>query len=173
MESFLKMNEQKKIPGKTNKTILFAVTDGKTIPIKEVPDPVFSEKMIGDGFAMIPSSDTVLAPATGRLYQVADGFHAFSLLTKNGTEILIHIGLDTVTLNGKGFNSSLKKGMIVHKGDPLVTFDRNYLLSKNRGLFIPVVVINGCNENYHYDFHQTDDAVAGETLAMSVIETVL
>lgn len=150
------------------KALLVAVTDGSIIPIEEVPDLVFSKKMIGEGFAMIPTSDIVYAPITGKLFQVADASHAFEIRSKDGLEVLIHVGLDTVTLNGEGFETNLKKGMVVKQGEPLVRFDREYLISRGCGLFIPVIVINGENENYHYGFKPNNKAEAGRTIALTI-----
>lgn len=95
-----KQETQSELTGK-NKALLVAVTDGSMIPIEEVPDLVFSEKMIGEGFAMIPTSDVVYAPISGKLFQVAGASHAFEIRTDDGLEVLVHVGLDTVTLNGK------------------------------------------------------------------------
>lgn len=160
---------QNEVPEK-KKALLVAVTDGSIIPIEEVPDLVFSEKMIGEGFAMIPTSDVVYAPIGGKLFQVADASHAFEIRTDDGLEVLIHVGLDTVTLNGEGFKTDLKKGMVVKQGDPLVSFDKDYLISRGCRLFIPVIVINGENENYHYVFKPNNEvkAQAGETIALTI-----
>lgn len=151
-----------------NKALLVAVTDGSIIPIEEVPDLVFSEKMIGEGFAMIPTSDVVYAPITGKLFQVADASHAFEIRSEDGLEVLIHVGLDTVTLNGEGFETNLKKGMMIKQGEPLVRFNREYLISRGCRLFIPVVVINGENENYQYVFKPNNKAQAGKTIALTI-----
>lgn len=150
------------------KALLVAVTDGSIIPIEEVPDLVFSEKMMGEGFAMIPTSNVVYAPITGKLFQVADASHAFEIRSEDGLEVLIHVGLDTVTLNGEGFETNLKKGMVVKQGDPLVTFNREYLISRGCRLFIPVVVINGENDNYRYGFKPSNEAQAGKTIALTI-----
>lgn len=164
-----KQETQSELTGK-NKALLVAVTDGSMIPIEEVPDLVFSEKMIGEGFAMIPTSDVVYAPISGKLFQVAGASHAFEIRTDDGLEVLVHVGLDTVTLNGEGFETNLKKGMMIKQGEPLVKFDREYLLSRGCRLFIPVVVINGENENYHYVFKPNNEiqAEAGKTIALTI-----
>lgn len=164
-----KQEVQNELQGK-KKALLVAVTDGSIIPIEEVPDLVFSEKMIGEGFAMIPTSDVVYAPIGGKLFQVADASHAFEIRTEDGLEVLIHVGLDTVTLNGEGFKTTLKKGMYVEQGEPLVIFDREYLISRGCRLFIPVIVINGENENYQYVLKPDNEveAQAGKTIALSI-----
>lgn len=119
---------------------------------------------------MIPTSDVVYAPISGKLFQVAGASHAFEIRTDDGLEVLVHVGLDTVTLNGEGFETNLKKGMMIKQGEPLVKFDREYLLSRGCRLFIPVVVINGENENYHYVFKPNNEiqAEAGKTIALTI-----
>ena len=152
------------------KTELYSVTDGKIISIEDVKDPVFSEKMIGDGFAIEPTSNTVLAPVSGRLFQVAETLHAYGIVTDKGIEVLIHIGLDTVTLRGEGFTSSLKEGMLIKHGDPLATVDFDYLIEHKRELTISVVIINGCSDLYHYELNKETHAIAGKTIALTVLK---
>ncbi|WP_192987936.1 PTS sugar transporter subunit IIA [Carnobacterium mobile] len=161
------MNKKKEI-----KIELFSVTDGEIIAIEDVADPVFSEKMMGDGFAMEPTSEIVLAPVTGQLFQVADTLHAYGILTEEGIEVLIHVGLDTVTLRGEGFTSSLRRGMLVKQGEPLVQMDRDYLISRGCELTISVVVINGSSDLYHYELNKEEHAVAGKTLALTVFKSI-
>lgn len=154
------------------KTELYAVTNGKIISIEDVNDPVFSEKMMGDGFAIEPTSNKVFAPVSGRLFQVADNLHAYGIVTDKGIEVLVHIGLDTVTLMGKGFTSDLKVGMLVNQGDVLATVDFDYLKEQDRTLTISVVIINGCSELYRYELNKESHAVAGKTIALTVFKTV-
>lgn len=169
MDLSSKKEAQSELLGK-KKASLVAVTDGSVIPVEEVPDLVFSEKMMGEGFAMIPTSNVVCAPIGGKLFQVADASHAFEIRTDDGLEVLIHVGLDTVILNGEGFETHLKKGMTVKQGDTLVKFDKEYLLSHGCRLFIPVIVINGENENYRYVFKPNNEVEAqyGKTIALTI-----
>lgn len=152
------------------KTELYAVTDGEIISIEEVKDPVFSEKMMGDGFAIEPTSNTVLAPVSGRLFQVSENLHAYGIVTDKGIEVFTHIGLDTVTLRGEGFTSSLKEGMLVKHGEPLVIVDFGYLMEQKKELTISVVIINGCSDLYHYELNKETHAIAGETIALTVLK---
>ena len=170
MDAFSNQNEQAN-PNQVLRTELVAVTDGKIISIESVADPVFSEKMMGDGFAMEPTSNIVLAPVSGRLFQVAGALHAYGIVTDKGIEVLVHVGLETVTLNGEGFVSSLKEGMMVKQGEPLVTVDFDYLISQGCKTTTSVVVINGCSSLYHYELNQEEHAVAGETLALVVLKS--
>jgi PTS system glucose-specific IIA component len=155
------------------KTELYAITDGKIISIEDVKDPVFSEKMMGDGFAVEPTSDKVLAPVSGRLFQVADALHAYGIVTDKGIEVLVHIGLDTVTLRGEGFTSSLEEGMLVKRGETLATVDFDYLIEQDRKLTISVVIINGCSDLYHYELNKEPSALAGETLVLTVYKKIV
>lgn len=147
---------------------LVAVAEGKILPISEVPDPVFAEKMMGEGFAVDPTSDVIVAPISGKLIQVADTLHAYGILSDSGVEVLVHVGLDTVNLQGKGFDAQVKIGDTVKKGDPLVKIDREYLIANAPSIVIPVIVTNGNIESYNYDFKGAGSAVAGETVAMVV-----
>ncbi|MDD2958461.1 MAG: PTS system trehalose-specific EIIBC component [Lachnospiraceae bacterium] len=103
---------------------LKAFLSGKVIPIEEVPDQVFSAKVLGDGLAIEPSDHVLVAPADGEVSVVMEGSnHACGLTLNNGMEILLHIGLDTVEMNGDGFTSHIQMGDRVKAGDKLITFD--------------------------------------------------
>ena len=115
-------------PAKTaaGKVELSAYLSGKAIPITEVPDQVFSQKTLGDGLAIDPTDSVLLAPADGEITMVSDGSnHACGLLLDNGVEILLHIGLDTVDMNGDGFQCFVKEGDRVKRGDKLISFDQD------------------------------------------------
>lgn len=120
-----------------------APVSGTCIRIEEVPDPVFSAKMMGDGFAVIPESDTVVAPMTGEIAMVAETKHAFGMKTKSGIELLVHIGLDTVNLNGEGFTVLAEQGSKVKAGDPVIRFDRTGMEAKGLKTTTMVVFTGG------------------------------
>lgn len=103
--------------------LLGAPVSGTTLALKEVNDPVFAKEMMGKGVAIVPSQGTVYAPADGELTVVYDSKHAYGLKTADGAEVLIHIGIDTVKLNGDGFETTRTYGELVKKGDILGTFD--------------------------------------------------
>ena len=102
--------------GKSKDNIIYSPCKGKVVPITEVSDPTFSEKVLGDGFAVIPSEGKIYAPADGEISMVFDTLHAVTMTTSQGTELLIHIGLDTVTLKGEPFISHVSGGQQVKKG---------------------------------------------------------
>lgn len=107
-------------------TELKAGLSGKVIPLEEVPDDVFSQHVMGDGIAIEPESDTVLAPADATVGVVmADTGHACGLVLANEMELLIHVGVDTVDMNGEGFGLLVKEGEKVKEGQPLIHFDRS------------------------------------------------
>ncbi|MBD5099662.1 MAG: PTS system trehalose-specific EIIBC component [Clostridiales bacterium] len=105
---------------------LSAYLSGKVIPITEVPDQVFSQKTLGDGLAIDPTDSVLLAPADGEVTMVSeDSYHACGILLDNDVELLLHIGLDTVDMNGDGFTCFVKEGDRVKRGDKLIAFDRS------------------------------------------------
>ena len=108
-----------------NKTFkLAAPVTGKSIPLSETPDPVFAQKMAGDGLAMEPTGDVVVAPADGELTLVFNTKHAFAMTLENGVELLVHIGIETVSLNGEGFEQLAEQGAKVKAGDQIIKIDR-------------------------------------------------
>ena len=115
---------------------------GKSIPLSETPDPVFAQKMAGDGLAMDPASDTIVAPADGELTLVFNTKHAFAITLDNGVELLVHIGIETVSLNGEGFEQLAEQGTKVKAGDPIIKIDREFIKSKGLPLITPVLITN-------------------------------
>lgn len=122
---------------------LLAPINGQVIKIEDVPDPVFSGKMMGDGIAILPEEGLVVSPIDAEVIQVFHTKHALGLRTKNGIELLIHIGLETVNLKGEGFEVHVAEGQRVKAGDKLVTFDIDFLKSNAPSIVTPIVVTNG------------------------------
>jgi sugar PTS system EIIA component len=115
---------------------------GKIIDISEVPDAVFSEKMLGDGVAIYPIEGIVISPIAGEVIHVMDTKHAIGLKSKNGIEILIHVGLDTVDMKGEGFEVLVSEGDRVKVGDILLTFDLDKVKEKAKSTITPIVITN-------------------------------
>ncbi|WP_445783418.1 PTS sugar transporter subunit IIA [Sporolactobacillus caesalpiniae] len=115
---------------------------GKIVPITEVPDPVFSQKMMGDGFAIIPENDVVRSPVDGKITNIFPTKHAVSLESNEGREILIHVGLETVSLKGEGFTVLTKDGSNVKKGDKLLQVDFSGIAGKVPSIITSVVFTN-------------------------------
>ncbi|MEB0288739.1 PTS glucose transporter subunit IIA, partial [Cryobacterium sp. 10S3] len=115
---------------------------GIVVPLDEVPDPVFSKGIVGPGVGVDPTGDTVYAPAAGKVMVAQPTGHAFGLLLDSGVELLIHVGIDTVNLAGKGFDVKVAAGDRVEAGTPLVTFDRAVIEAAGYSLVTPVLVTN-------------------------------
>ena len=122
---------------------LLAPLSGKLVPIEESPDPVFAQKMVGDGVAIDPTASTVVAPCAGTISQVMDSMHAVAVKADNGVEILIHVGIDTVMLKGEGFECKVSIGDKVSAGQPLIEFDAELVGSKAPSLQTAVLVTTG------------------------------
>lgn len=116
--------------------------DGDLISLSKVPDPVFSQKMMGDGIAIIPKSGEVVSPVNGQVIQVFPTKHAIGIRSEKGLELLIHIGLETVELNGEGFEVLVSSDQPVKVGDPLVKVNLEYLKSKNKDIVTPIIITN-------------------------------
>lgn len=119
---------------------LKAPLSGVVVPLVEVPDPVFSGRMVGDGVSIDPISAVIVAPCGGRVAQLHSSKHAITLRTEHGLEVLIHVGLDTVNLRGQGFTPRAGVGDVVRAGDPLLEFDPEYLVQHARSLLTPLIV---------------------------------
>ena len=122
--------------------VLVAVADGDAMPLSEVPDQVFSQKLAGDGMAIMVKGDTIVAPASGELSLVFKTKHAFAITLDNGVELLVHIGVDTVGLNGEGFEQLVEQGTKVKAGTPIIKIDREFILSKGLSLATPILITN-------------------------------
>lgn len=120
-----------------------APLDGTVVALDQVPDPVFAGGVMGPGVAIEPTGDTVYAPGAGTVVAAQPTGHAFGLQLDNGTEVLIHVGIDTVNLKGEGFDVKVKNGDRVETGTPLVTFDRAVIEEAGYPLITPVIVLNG------------------------------
>ena len=116
---------------------------GEAVGLGEVPDPVFSQKIVGDGMAVIPSEGKLLSPVDGEIISVADTKHAYGLRTAEGLELLIHVGLETVHLNGECFQVFVKPGDKVKAGDLLAEVDLAYLKERGINPITPVLVCSG------------------------------
>lgn len=128
--------------GKEKGNVLYAPCKGKVVPLTEVPDPTFSEKLLGDGFAVIPTEGKVYASADAEVIMVFDTLHAITLTSSQGAEILIHIGLDTVTLKGAPFTAHVAAGDKVKKGDLLMDVDLDKIKEAGLNTITPVLICN-------------------------------
>ncbi|NLP85507.1 PTS transporter subunit EIIC [Microbacterium sp. CFH 90308] len=123
---------------------------GRVVPLAEVPDPTFGQGIMGPGLAIEPTGDTVVAPADGTIGGTFDSSHAVALVLSDGTELLIHVGIDTVEMKGDGFQTLVEKGQKVTAGTPLLRFDLAKIRAAGHPAVTPVIVLN--NENARIDF---------------------
>lgn len=121
---------------------LFAPVDGKAVPVSQVSDPTFADEILGKGLAIKPSSNTVYSPCDGTIDLMFDTGHAVNLVSDSGIEILIHIGLDTVSLKGKHFKTLKNTGDMVRKGDPLIEFEKDEIAKEGFDTIIPIIICN-------------------------------
>jgi phosphocarrier protein FPr len=116
--------------------------DGPIVPLEQVPDPVFAQRLAGDGIALDPLSNEVLAPCDAIICQVHRKSHAVTLSTPLGAELLIHVGVDTVELNGTGFTPLVVAGQKVRQGERILKFDAEQLAVQAKSLVTSVLVVN-------------------------------
>ena len=122
---------------------VYSVADGEVIALEQVKDPVFSQKMMGDGFAVEPENGNIVSPVSGTVSSVFPTKHALGIVTEAGLEVLVHIGLDTVSLEGKPFTVHVAEGQKVAAGDLLVTADLDAIRAAGRETSTIVVFTNG------------------------------
>ena len=153
--------------GKSKDNIIYSPCKGKVVPITEVSDPTFSEKVLGDGFAVIPSEGKIYAQADGEISMVFDTLHAVTMTTSQGTELLIHIGLDTVTLKGEPFISHVSGGQQVKKGDLLLEADLEKIKSAGLDTITPVLICNTDDYNKINLIKEGEVSIDDEVLKIS------
>ncbi len=147
--------------------ILSPVT-GRLVPIEEVPDPVFSQKIIGDGVAVIPTDGRIVSPVDGEVVSVADTLHAYGFRTSGGVELLIHFGLETVALKGQYFKCHVKVGDLVKAGDLIAEADLDGLSQLEVNPITPVLVCGGMDGRI-LNPHE-GEVKAGITPALTVLD---
>lgn len=135
-EQFMNREEGKNV-------LILSPLTGRAVPLEEVPDPVFSQKIIGDGMAVIPTEGKILSPADAQIVSVADTGHAYGLKTEEGVELLIHVGLETVSLKGECFKIHVKPGDTVKAGDLLAEVDLEFLEERKINPITPVLICGG------------------------------
>ena len=150
---------------KSKKGEIVTIQNGKIVPIEEVPDYVFSQKILGDGVAIIPESGEIYSPVNGTIVSTISSGHAYGIQADEGGEILVHIGIDTVALNGDGFRCKVTQNQRVHVGDLLAEVDLELLKSRGYHTIIVVLLTNG-NELKNVK-KMTGDGKAGKTVIIT------
>ncbi|WP_260980637.1 PTS sugar transporter subunit IIA, partial [Staphylococcus hominis] len=137
------------------------------VKIEDIPDPVFAQKMMGEGFGINPTEGEVVSPIEGKVDNVFPTKHAVGLKAENGLELLVHIGLDTVQLDGKGFEVLVESGDDIKIGDPLIRFDLEYINNNAKSIISPIIITNSDQtESIHIEDVQA--VVKGETQVIDV-----
>lgn len=131
--------------GKTEKYVVTSPVKGQVIPLKEVSDPAFAEGILGAGVAVIPADGSVYAPVDGTVAAAFPTGHAVGLLSDDGMEVLIHVGIDTVSMKGDGFCLKVGQGDKVKRGDLLLTFDAQKIEAAGHETTTMVLVSNAAN----------------------------
>jgi len=127
--------------GKKDKNI-YSPVQGRMIPLQDVPDKTFAEKLLGDGAAFYSDTNTIYAPCKGEITMIAETKHAIGIMADNGAELLIHIGLETVSLKGEGFELLVREGERISPGKPMVRVNRKLMDEKRINLVIPMIMTN-------------------------------
>lgn len=136
------INKKTEPTGNGITTVITAPIKGRAVPLNEVSDEVFSSGMLGQGIAIEPSEGKVFAPVDGVVDNVTDSRHAIGLIAENDANILIHVGIDTVKLNGRNFDVKVEEGAKVKKGDLIMTFDINAIKKSGYKVITPIVICN-------------------------------
>lgn len=156
-----KQNETKEIN-------VYSPLSGEIVNIEDVPDVVFSEKIVGDGIAIRPTGDTIVAPVNGTIGKIFETNHAFSIESEEGLELFVHFGIDTVELKGEGFTRIAQEGQTVKVGDPIIKFDLELLEAKAKSVLTPVVISN--MDEISNLSKNSGEVVRGESVVLSVIK---
>ena len=142
---------------------VLAPISGRAVPLAEVPDEVFAEGMAGQGCAIVPeASGEAVAPVSGVLVKLFEGGHAFGIATDDGIEMIVHLGLDTIELRGRGFERIATEGDRVEAGQPIVRFDLDEIRAGDYDPVTPVLVTN--DEDHPVTGVRTGEIQAGELL---------
>ena len=125
------------------KMTVMSPIDGKVIPLEQLPDETFASAILGPGCGIEPTGDTVYAPFDGTVTQVPDSLHAVGMMSDDGIELLIHVGMDTVEMKGQGFESLTKEGAKVKAGTPLLKVDLAAIKAAGHPTATAIIVTNG------------------------------
>lgn len=147
---------------KKRQSAITAPVVGQSVLIENVPDETFAMKLMGEGVAFQFSGDHVYAPVSGKLLLIADTMHAFGIRDDNGVEVLIHIGLETVGLNGAGFTKLKETGQKVTRGEPIIKVDQEYMTKNNINMITMMVITN--SSEYQISLDNLENSVNLDTV---------
>lgn len=150
----------------TEKNTIYAPVSGTAIPLAEIGDPVFAEGVLGQGCGVRPDCETVIAPFHGTVIQIADTKHAVCVRSDDGIEVLVHVGLDTVAMNGAGFTVLVKEEDKVKCGQKLMTFSKKAISEAGFSDTVAVIVVN--TEEYEAVILEKEGAVSASEKLITV-----
>ncbi len=144
---------------KKKPTVVVTPVAGEVIKLEDVKDEVFSQKLAGDGVAIIPSNGEVVAPIDGVITRLFPTHHAFLITSKDNLEVMVHIGLDTVNLKGEGFKVLKQEGDRVTANTPIIHVDLDYLKSKGKDIVTPIVIDDKSISNIKFGLVNSGDVI--------------
>ncbi|CAL4042155.1 PTS glucose transporter subunit IIA [Buchnera aphidicola] len=139
---------------------------GKIIDIENVPDAVFSQKIVGDGIAIKPIGNEIVSPINGTIGKIFKTMHAFSIQSNEGIELFVHFGIDTINLRGKGFTKVIQESKNVNIGDKIILLDLPFLKLNSKSIITPVVISN--MEKIKSIKKYSGETIAGKTIIMRI-----
>lgn len=149
---------------------IYAPVSGKVIALSDLVDPIFAGKVVGDGVAIVPGEGEFVSPISGVVSFVADTGHSFGITGFDGVEVLVHIGINTVKLNGQCFHPLVKKGDVLEAGQPLCTADMADIIKKGFDTTTPVVITSNTIESVKRLVLRTGFCQAGKSVCMKYIQ---
>ena len=152
-----------------NEIQVLAPVSGQVLPLENVPDPVFAEKMLGDGLAIDPTTGVAVAPLAGKIVVFHSAGHAFAIQGNTGLNVLVHLGLDTVQLKGKGFTRLAEVGDEVTAGQEIAHFDLDIIAQAGFSPLVPVIMID-LPAGYRVEPVASATVQAGQDMLFSVIQ---
>ncbi|CAL4318214.1 PTS system glucose-specific EIIA component [Buchnera aphidicola (Pterocallis alni)] len=150
------------------KTNIIAPISGTIVTLDSVPDKVFSERIVGDGIAIQPNGKRIVAPITGKIGIIFKTMHAFSIMTKDGIELFVHFGIDTVLLKGKGFKQIAQDNQNITMGETIIEYDLKFLQKYAKSTITPIVISNMDQVKKIKKYSGT--TISGKTIIMEVIK---
>ncbi len=157
MEGAFIMGFMKLFQNKPKEKVVFSPLNGQVIPLSSVKDPVFADGILGKGAAVLPSEGKLVSPVNGTILNIFPTFHAIGIQSEEGLEILIHLGFDTVELQGKYFKSNISEGDKVSVGDLLIEFQAEEIKKAGYDITTPIIITNS-------DQYETIEAVPGDNI---------
>ncbi|QCI20223.1 PTS glucose transporter subunit IIA [Buchnera aphidicola (Brachycaudus cardui)] len=150
----------------SKKIDIIAPLSGDIVNIEDVPDLVFSKKIVGDGIAIKPSGNKIVAPVNGTIGKIFESLHAFSIISEDNVELFVHFGIDTVKLKGSGFTKIATDNEKVKIGDEIISFDLDFLTKKSFSVLTPVVISN--MENFKKIEKSSGTIIAGKSIIITL-----